>query len=89
MFQDNENTTYWKVELLTDTISNGQTLSGYGRLILKTNQSPYNGSCHLATNVTTGYALESNFTINCINWIDDDGYIISYEFMGLFSFFAK
>ena len=82
LFHDYPNTTYWKVELLTDTISNGEIKSGVGRLVMKTHQSPYNGSCHLSTNVTTGYALETNFTIQCINWIDDDGYIVSYEFLG-------
>jgi hypothetical protein len=54
---------------------------------MKTNQSPYNGSCQLSTNVTTGYALETNFTIQCINWIDDDGYIVSYEFLGWYFFY--
>jgi len=81
LFHAYENTTYWKVMLLTDTIIGNQKKSGTGVIILKTNETPYNGSCIITTN-TTGYALESNFTVFCYDWMDSDGYITSYEFYG-------
>lgn len=83
LFLDYPNTTYWKVELTAETISNGVPKSGTGTIVLKTNQPPYNGTCTVISSLR-GYALESNFTINCTNWIDDDGYITTYEFFGSF-----
>lgn len=81
LFQAYENTTFWKIELLTTTIVNGESRSGIGRIILKTNQAPYNGTCSVVTSLK-GYALETNFTINCTDWIDEDGFITSYEYFG-------
>lgn len=82
MFQDYPNTTYWKVELYTETVNNGEIKSGMGRIVLKTNQGPYNGTCYVKTELT-GYALETDFTVNCTGWIDDDGYITQFEFFGI------
>ena len=63
-------------------MTDGEMLSGLGQIILKTNQAPYNGSCFYVGNQTTGYALETYFTVNCTEWIDDDGFIVGYEFFG-------
>ena len=80
MFRNNSNVTYWKIESTVDTSSNDEIKTGTGFIILKTNQPPYNGTC-TAFN-TTGYPLETNFTIDCVKWIDDDGYITQYEYWG-------
>lgn len=88
LFQAYANTTYWKVELLTTTIVNGESKSGIGKIVLKTNQPPYNGSCSVVTN-SKGYALETNFTINCTGWIDDDGFVSIYEYFGKMINFMK
>lgn len=80
MFQNYSTTTYWKIELLIETIVNNVKTNGSNELILKTNQLPYNGTCLLSN--LTGYALDTYFIINCTEWIDDDGYIILYEFYG-------
>lgn len=52
-------------------------------LILQTNQKPYNGSC--SVNLNTGYALDTNFIITCINWADLDGIVTKYEFFASFT----
>lgn len=80
MFKYYTNVTYWKVQLTVGTSLYGKTNYVSNELILKINQIPYNGSCFL--NNQTGYALDTYFIVNCSNWIDDDGYIISYEFYG-------
>lgn len=80
LFRNFSNTTYWKIEATVDTTVNGQIMNGVGHVILKTNQPPYNGTCTISN--TTGYPLETNFTVNCMKWIDDDGYITQYEYWG-------
>ncbi len=81
LFNVYKNVTFWKVELTVFTIlTNGITTNGTSSLILKINQAPYNGICVL--NNSTGMALETYFILNCTNWIDSDGYIVSYTFYG-------
>ena len=43
------------------------------------NQIPVNGYCQV--NNKTGLAFETNFTIDCFNWTDSDGFIVAYEFI--------
>jgi hypothetical protein len=81
------NTTYWKIELTVDTTVNNEILTGVGSIILKTNQPPYNGSCIVFNH--TGYPLETNFTITCKNWLDDDGYITQFEYWGMLKIILK
>lgn len=78
LFQKYTNTTYWKVLLIVETITNGFLLNGTSELIFKTNQLPFNGTCNI--NNQTGLALETYFKINCFDWIDIDGFIVSYAF---------
>ena len=51
-------------------------------LILKINQLPTNGYCYVAK--TNGTSLTTYFDIECTNWIDPDGQIVKYEYMGIF-----
>lgn len=88
MFVDYANTTYWKVELTAETVVNGIVKSGFGTIVLKTNQPPYNGTCSVVSDLK-GYALETDFTVNCTGWIDDDGYITTYQFFGIIFKFLK
>ncbi len=78
LFQKYTNTTYWKVLFIVETITNGILLNGTSELIFKTNQLPFNGTCNI--NNQTGLALETYFKINCFDWIDNDGFIVSYAF---------
>jgi hypothetical protein len=80
LFDYYSNTTYWRIVANADTTDKNEIKSGTGAIILKTNQSPYNGTCQIDNYV--GYPLETNFTITCSRWIDDDGYITQYEFWG-------
>ena len=77
LFQENPSTTFWKMQL------NGTSGAYFDskELILKTNQLPLNGTCQVTTNLT-GLALETFFTVSCLNWTDADGYIYSYDFYG-------
>lgn len=34
-------------------------------------------------NNTEGLSLETEFMVNCMGWIDDDGYLTTYEFFGI------
>ena len=36
----------------------------------------------------SGFALSTLFEINCIGWIDIDGKIVAYEYLGI-NFFIK
>ena len=80
MFKNYPTVTFWKVELIVTTIIKDRSVNGSNKLILKTNQVPYNGSCQVYP--LEGIALDTNFTVNCNSWVDDDGYIYSYQFIG-------
>ena len=49
------------------------------------NRLPKNGSCSVTP--LNGTASKTNFTFKCQNWVDEDGSIAKYEFLGtLFNF---
>jgi len=86
LFNDFKKITYWKIELTvfaTATLDQ-VTENGTSSLILKINQTPYNGTCVLSN--SNGIAFQTYFTINCSDWTDSDGYIASYEFYGSYLF---
>ena len=81
LFNDFSKITYWKIELTVFTTTPDQvTENGTSSLILKINQTPYNGTCFLSN--SNGIAFQTYFKINCSDWTDSDGYITSYEFYG-------
>ena len=80
MFQKYSSVFYWKIEMTVLTTTDSVIKSGKSELILKINQVPFNGTCDI--DQLNGLALETSFTIICSNWIDEDGYIINYEFYG-------
>ena len=83
LFNDFRDITYWKVELTVFTTTLDKvTENGTSSLILKINQTPFNGTCLISQ--SNGIAFQTYFTINCSDWIDSDGYITSYEFYGYF-----
>jgi hypothetical protein len=71
---------YWKVEQTIQGYYSGNKLTGTTHMLLKINKQPYNGNC--TVDLTEGYAFLTNFTITCDDWIDDDGYIVKYEYFG-------
>ena len=74
----------WRVDLTLTTISYANGIStGSSSLILESNQLPHSGTC--TVNPTSGISFSTQFTLSCINWIDDDGSIAKYSFYGLLS----
>ena len=59
---------------------NNQIQTGISSLVLSANILPVQGTCYVDTYI--GSSLATWFNIICINWVDVDGYIVNYEFMG-------
>lgn len=70
----------WKISFTITSLQNGILSNGTSDLLIKINELPYNGKCSVDKN--KGYALETYFLIKCINWLDNDGYIVKYEYFG-------
>ena len=68
---------YWRIDL---AISQQSSSTGVASLTLKKNQLPINGTCYCQE--TTGTSLLTFFNVICKDWIDPDGSIASYQFMG-------
>ena len=77
LFDAYPNVNYWKI----DFIANNGISTGRASLTLKQNILPTGGSC--SVDLTTGVSLSTYFNIVCTNWIDPDGSIVTYEFMGI------
>lgn len=69
---------YWRIDLSVSY----QGFTGTASLTLKKNNLPSNGTCYCQE--TNGTGLLSYFNVICTNWIDLDGSISSYQFMGTF-----
>lgn len=82
LFQKYSNITYWKIELSVIYYFNGTKFKGIDEIILKVNELPVNGTCQVYNH--TGIAFETNFLISCVDWVDPDGIIYSYDFYGNF-----
>jgi len=76
LFQNISNALYWKVDFTV----NNQASIGKASIILKKNLLPLGGSC--GVDITQGISLSTYFTITCSNWVDLDGSISTYEYMG-------
>ena len=76
LFSNYSNALYWKIDFSV----NSQTTSGMASLILKKNFLPTNGYCFVDKN--NGTSLSTFFNVICTNWIDPDGSIATYEYMG-------
>jgi hypothetical protein len=53
---------------------------GVSSIVLRRNELPTGGLCTISP--STGYAIDTLFTLNCINWVDLDGNIVNYQFYG-------
>lgn len=81
LFQKYPNSTYFKINL--NIQNNNASLNGTSEIILIKNQLPTNGNC--SVNPNNGSALQTNFTISCLNWYDPDGSISNYQFYATFN----
>lgn len=86
LFSSNPQTFRWKVEFTISTTSQTTGITiGKSSLIVQVNQMPKHGQCSISH--TEGYSAETEFTIECVNWTDDDGFIKNYLFSGKLNFF--
>ena len=76
LFQNFSNVLYWKIDFTV----NNQVSTGMASLILKRNLLPVNGIC--GVDFDQGISLSTYFTIKCQKWVDLDGSIATYEYMG-------
>jgi hypothetical protein len=80
LFTDFSNQAYWKVELNFELITfKGEILTASSSIIFYVNFSPINGMCIISPTTGTTSTL---FTVNCNNWIDQDGDVVSYSYYG-------
>ena len=79
LFSNFSSILYWRIDL---SVTNSQSVSssGVASLVLKKNLLPSTGHCYCQE--TTGTSLLTYFNVICRNWIDPDGSISSYQFMG-------
>ena len=70
---------YWKIEM--NVLINEEKTSSTS-VIFKVNQPPYGGIC--STNLQTGTAMLTYFTIYCKGWVDHEGIVSKYEYYGNF-----
>lgn len=74
-----KNIFFWRVDVeLTTIYKDNSTIMGFTSLNIKINERPFNGSCKI--NTYNGYALDTYFRIECINWLDNDGFVLRYEY---------
>ncbi len=72
---------YWKIDFTVIThFGDSESLNSSSSLTLKVNQIPINGSCEV--NLKNGTAMFTLFTFMCNDWIDLDGRVARYEFLG-------
>ena len=77
LFSNYSNVLYWKIDFAV----NNQMKTGISSLILKKNFLPRNGFCYV--DKLNGVSLLTIFNIICENWIDPDGSINAFEYMGI------
>ena len=79
LFQIFLNVTFWKIDFYVVTPA---PLIGMASLFLTANQLPSSGNCVI--DMTNGTSFLTWFTIKCSDWIDLDGRIAKYEYIGRF-----
>ena len=77
MFQNHSSVYFWKVDFI---VNKNHQLDGVSSITFLVNQLPKNGYCIL--DQYNGTSLSTTFNIKCLNWVDPDGAIERYEFMG-------
>ena len=78
LFMANPKQVLWKIELNVFIIS--RNVSGYSSIIMQVNFPPMSGSCNINPILGTTNTL---FTINCFDWIDPDGFLVSFSYYGI------
>lgn len=72
---------FWRIYFDTTVYdSNANTVVGSTFINFQVNQKPFNGTCTIDS--LNGFAFYTLFKIECLNWLDKDGYITRYEYFG-------
>ena len=81
LFKDFPLQIIWKIELVTKLVDFwNQPSTGYTSVVFYVNFSPSGGTCDIFPKVGDTNTL---FNIFCNQWVDSDGYILSYAFYGI------
>ena len=75
IFDDYSHQVLWKIEVTAYIAS--RNVSGSSSMMIKVNFPPKYGSCYIDPHNGTTLTI---FTINCSNWLDPDGTVISYTY---------
>ena len=80
LFRDYSSQDVWKIESNIDLVTfTNETLSASTSMIFYVNYSPIYGDCTVSPNTGT---TNTFFLVNCNNWIDTDGSVVSYSYYG-------
>lgn len=75
---------FWRVDVEIKTIfKNNSTIMGFTSMNIKINERPFNGSCKI--NTYNGFALYTFFRIECTDWLDNDGFVLRFEYFTKYS----
>ena len=82
LFYKYQNIFFWKVDLKIEALYTigGEYIDVYSTIVLSIIKSPFNGTCDIQPD--SGYALVTDFSIECFDWIDLEGGISNYFFFG-------
>lgn len=64
---------------VTFSMINDDGYEGWSKLLITQNKSPVNGTC--VVRPLSGKAFDTQFKINCQDWIDND-YVSNYRYYG-------
>lgn len=87
LFNKYKDFSFWKVELIIDALYaiGGVYIDVNSIMILSIIKTPFNGNCFVQPD--SGYALVTDFLIECVGWIDVEGGVTNYFFFGNFIYF--
>jgi len=68
---------YWKIELMIT--KTGRNVTGVSSVVFYVNFPPHLGQCFVEPNAGTTL---TQFSINCVDWIDSDGSLVNFAFYG-------
>ena len=77
MFRNHSSVAYWKVDF---TLYKDQYAKGMTSITFLINQLPRDGKCVI--DQLNGTCLSTLFHITCYGWVDADGKIDRYEYLG-------
>ncbi|RNA05799.1 polycystic kidney disease 1-like 2 [Brachionus plicatilis] len=79
LFDSFEHIDFWRINFdITIFNEYNQTVTGSTVINLRVNHKPFNGKCQI--DCRNGTAYYTVFKIECLDWLDSDGYITRYEY---------